>query len=113
MAKNDTEIEIKTPVSKNDFRRIEKYLEANSDFTEQSHQADTYYSPPGMIFLKPKHPYEWLSVRERGGRVIINYKHWYPEGFSETTHCDEYEAEIDNLLQFRKILKALKFEKLV
>jgi len=113
MAKDNKEIEVKTPVSKKLFIRIRKYLERNAKFIKTSIQKDSYYSPKGKQFLRPKYPYEWLSVRERNGKVKINYKHWYPEGLSETTHCDEYETEISDIKELKLILGALKFEKLV
>lgn len=113
MAKNNTEIEIKTPVSRADFLRIRTYLEKEARFVKSSHQIDTYYSPLGKLFLKPKYPYEWLSIRERGGKVAINYKYWHPEGKRVVTHCDEFETEVSDKAQTEKIFKALKLEKLV
>ena len=113
MAKDSTEIEIKTSLSKKDFDRIRKYLMRTSEFVKTSHQLDTYYSPVHKSFLKPKYPYEWLSVRERDEKAILNYKHWYPEGARNTTHCDEYQTLVQNKDQLEKVLFALKFEKLV
>lgn len=113
MAKDSTEIEIKTSLSEKDFDRIKKFLMRTSKFVKTSHQLDTYYSPVRKSFLKPKYPYEWLSIRERDGKVIFNYKHWYPEGARNTTHCDEYQTLVKDKDQLEKVLFALKFEKLV
>lgn len=113
MAFGDREIEVKTPVSKEEFLRITKYLRKKGKFVKSSKQIDIYYTPFGRVFLKPKNPFEWLSLRERNERVTINYKHWYPEGTELTTHCDEYETEVGNKKQFQKLLSALRFEELV
>ena len=113
MAHNSQEIEIKTPISRKAFLRILKCLRKNTKFIKFSKLVDTYYTPFGRLFLKPKYPCEWLSLRQRNGKVTINYKHWYPEGKEVTTHCDEYETDLGNINQFRKILTKLKFEKLV
>ena len=113
MAKDNIEIEVKTRLSKKGFNRIRKYLQKTAKFVKTSHHIDTYYSPVGKIFLKPKYPYEWLSIRERDGKVALNYKHWYPEGAKNTTHCDEYQTLIEDKVQLKKMLSVLKFEKLV
>lgn len=113
MAFNDQEIEIKTPVSRGTFLKIRKYLQKNSKFIKCSKQIDTYYTPLGGIFLKPRYPYEWLSLRQRDMKITVNYKHWYPEGSEATTFCDEFETEIKDLPQFKKILSALKFEEII
>src|SRR3989344_4130174 len=113
MASKDQEIEIKSAVSKKDFLRIEKYLQDNAKFVKSSKQVDTYYSPKNKLFLKPKYPYEWLSIRDRNNKAILNYKHWCPEGVSDTTHCDENETDLGSKNQAHKLLLALKFEKLV
>ena len=113
MAYASREIEVKTPISKRDYLRIRRLLNKKTKFVKLVKQVDTYYSPTGALFLKPKHPFEWLSLRERDGRVIINYKHWYPEGEELTKYCDEYESGIADKKQFQKLLKALKFEELV
>ena len=113
MASKNIEVEIKTRVTKKDFDRVEKILKKDAKFIKTSYQKDTYWSPAGRVFLEPEYPFEWLSTRERDEKTILNYKHWYPEGCKETTHCDEYETRFDNIDQLNKILKALKFEKLV
>jgi|SRR3989344_858070 len=113
MANNNVEVEIKTRVMKSDFVRVEKYIKNKFEFVKSSHQVDTYYSPAKKLFLKPKYPYEWLSIRKRDDKIVLNYKHWYPEGHKVTTHCDEYESKFENSEQLEIILKVLNFEKLV
>ena len=44
---------------------------------------------------------------------MINYKHWYPEGVKNTTHCDEYETFVGDDETLSKIFGALKFEKFI
>lgn len=113
MAHNNIEVEIKIPLSKKDFLRIKKSLRNSSKFIKSSHHIDHYYTPTYSSFLKPKYPFEWLAIRERDGKFLFNYKHWYPEGVKNTEYCDEYETEVGNEKQLKRILKALKFKKLV
>ena len=113
MAHNNIEIEIKIKLTKPKFEKIKKLLSKIAEQTNISHHIDTYYNPTYKSFLKPKNPYEWLTIRERDGKVKLNYKHWYPEGVKNTTHCDEFETEISNKSQMEKILKAVHFENFV
>jgi len=53
------------------------------------------------------------SIRKRGGKVILNYKHWYPENTEINTHCDEYETDVEDVEQLKKMFSALNFKKLV
>ncbi len=50
-------------------------------------------------------------ITRRDEKVLLKYKHWYPEGVKNTTHCDEYETQVTNKEQTDKILTALSFKK--
>lgn len=113
MAKDNIEVEIKVKLSKIKFENIEKILKKSAKFNKVTHHIDTYYNSKHLNFLKPKYPYIWLSVRERGEKILLNYKHWYPEGAKDTTHCDEYETKIEDKIELDKILKVLNITKLV
>ena len=113
MVQDNIEIEIKIPLSKKDFLRIRKYLRKIAKFVKSSYHIDDYYTPKHKSFLEPEYPFEWLTVRQRNGKILFNYKHWYPEGIKNTTHCDEYETEVGNVEQLEKILTALDFTKIL
>src|SRR3989304_3855067 len=83
MALNNQEIEIKLPITKLQYKKINNTLSRIGKFIKFSQQED------------------------------INFKHWYPENTKYTTHCDEYETRIYDLNQLEKILNALNFEKIV
>ena len=111
MAHNSVEVEIKVKLTKKKFSAIRRKLKKIAKFKKSSHHIDDYYTPKHDSFLKPKYPYEWLTIRDRDGKVLLNYKHWYPPGTKYTTHCDEYETEIEDAKQMREILKALNFKR--
>ncbi len=113
MAQDNIEVEIKVQLTKARFDDIKKKVKKTSKFIKSSRQVDTYFNPKQLNFLKPKHPYCWLSLRERDGKLLLNYKHWYPEGAKHTTHCDEYETSIADKDQLRKILKALDIAEII
>ncbi|OGM32455.1 hypothetical protein A2803_03220 [Candidatus Woesebacteria bacterium RIFCSPHIGHO2_01_FULL_44_21] len=113
MAQNNIEVEIKIQLSKAEFDDIKKKIKKTSKFVKSSHHVDSYYNSGHKNFLKPKYPYEWLSIRARDGKILLNYKHWYPEGVKHTTHCNEYETEVSDKVQLKKILHALEIKEII
>jgi len=113
MSDKDREIEIKIPLSEETFPKIKERLKKNSRFVKNLPQVDEYFTPMHRNFVEPEYPYEWLSIRRRGDKVILNYKHYYPENTEVTTHCDEFETQIQDVNQLDKIFSTLNFRKLV
>jgi adenylate cyclase class 2 len=113
MANKDIEIEIKIPLDEDTFSNVKEKLEKGAKIEKTSHQIDEYFTPSHRNFVKPQFPFEWLSIRKRGGRAILNYKHWYPENVEVATHCDEFETEIEHPDQLGKIFSALDFKHLI
>ncbi len=110
--RNDVETEIKIKLSEKEFQDLKLHLDKKGKFLKSVHQKDTYYSPTHRDFTKPKYPYEWLRIGERGNKIIVNYKHWYPENAEVNTHCDEYEVEIDDVVNMDKIFKVLDLKEI-
>ena len=110
MAENNQEIELKFKLDKEEFLRIKENVSKIAKFVKNVEQKDEYISPPHRDFLKPKYPFEWLSIRERGGKTILNYKHFFPEKVEVHTHCDELEFEAENAEQLRQLFLALNFK---
>lgn len=113
MAYDNQEIELKLSLTAKEFQTISEKLAKIAKFAKSSHHIDDYFNTKKSSFLKPKYPFEWLTVRVRDGKTILNYKHWYPENTKYTTHCDEFETEVVSRDQIEKILFALKFEKFI
>ncbi len=110
MAHNNTEIEIKYPVSKLVFAKVKKTLAKIATVEKESHEIDTYYNAPHRDFLAPKYAYEYLRLRHKNGKCILNYKHLYPEDKREKTHSDEYETALEKHDQIQHILTSLNFK---
>lgn len=113
MSPNDTEIEIKLPLSQRHFMKIKRILRRTALYKKTTKQIDTYFTPSHRNFVKPQYPFEWFSMRKRGNKTILNYKHFHPENKKIMTHCDEFETQVQNPDVMYKILKALDFSKLV
>lgn len=113
MTHNNQEIEIKIPLGKKQFLSVRRKIKKIAKFIKKTSQEDTYYTPAHKNFVKPKYPFEWLSIRKRGDNIELNYKHYYPEHAETHTHCDEYETKLGHEDQVEKIFKALNIKKLV
>ncbi len=113
MSNNSIEIEIKIPLDKDNFLKLKEKLKKTAKFVKTSHQIDEYFTPAHRNFVEPEFPFEWLSIRKRDNKVILNYKHWYPKYEELHTHCNEFETEVKNLDQLQKIFDSLDFKKIV
>lgn len=107
--KNDIETEIKIKISKEEFQKIEIFMQQHAQFLKNSDQMDTYYQPTHRKFLNDGKEMinEWLRIGIRGNKKILNYKNWY-----NNMYCDEYEVEIDDEKNLDKIFKILGLEKI-
>lgn len=105
--KQDVEVEIKIRLTEKEFLELKKRVSKVSIYKKTVHQIDDYYTSRYRDFTKEDYPYEWLSIRDRGNRVILNYKHWYPENTEKSIYCDEYEVELDDKERMHKIFEAI------
>jgi len=113
MASADVEVEIKIPLDEDSFFKVKEKLKDVAKFERKSKQKDEYFTPAHRNFVEPEFPYEWLRIGERDDKVILNYKHWHPEGARIVTHCDEFQTEVKSSDQLRKLFSSLDFKKLV
>jgi predicted adenylyl cyclase CyaB len=113
MAHSDTEIEIKIQLKESEFFKARERIKKIARFMKSTQHADEYFTPMHRNFLEPEFPFEWLSIRRRSGKTIMNYKHFYPENAEAHTHCDEFEVEISSPEQLEKIFSMLNLKKLV
>ena len=74
---------------------------------------DEYFNSPVEDYMKAKKPFKWLSLRKRFGKVILNYKHFFPETAKNFTHCEEFETKVDDFDKFRKFLLEIGHKSLV
>ncbi len=95
------------------FFRIKEKIKELAKFVKKTQQTDDYFMPVHRNFVEPKFPFEWLSIRKRGDKIILNYKHWHPENVEIATHCDEFETEIKNPDKLEKMFLAIDIKRLV
>lgn len=106
--KSDIEIEIKIKLTEEEYKKLNNYLNKNAVFTKETHHIDTYYEPKHRRFYNENQKIsEWLRIGERGNKNILNYKNWYD------IYCDEYEVEIDDVKNLKRIFTILDLEELI
>lgn len=113
MAFDNKEIEIKLAVDAASFARIQAWLDVHALKRGTKRQLDTYYTPPDRDFMAEEYPYEWLSIRRRGEKALINYKHFYPEHEAIHSYGDELETVIEDPEKLTKIFQALQMREVV
>jgi len=113
MANNDIEVEIKVSVNEIDFLRIKNKLKEIAKFVKTTEQSDEYFDLANRSFLSPKYPFEWISIRKRGNKNVLNFKRLYPPNSLEFTHCDEFDVEIDDPDKLAKIFSFIDLKSLV
>ncbi|MFH1445079.1 MAG: class IV adenylate cyclase [Nanoarchaeota archaeon] len=113
MSADNKEIEIKIPLTENEFFELKERLRQIATMKNNTKHVDTYFTPPHRDFSEPQYPFEFFSIRKRGDKTILNYKHFHPPNSPETTHCDEFETEITNAEGIEKIISLLNFRQLV
>lgn len=113
MAFDNKEVEVKLEIDVDEYQRLKDVLGKEARFVSEEVQRDTYLSPKNNNYFDEEFPYKWLSMRSRGGKNILNFKHYYPEGAERHTYCDEYETDVAEPDRMMDILGALDIEKVV
>lgn len=113
MAYDNIEIEIKIETSVTEFNLAKENVSKIAIYKGISHQIDDYFAPDAKGYLdNEQFPYKWLSIRQRSGKTILNYKHYFPEGAEKHQYCNEYETGVDSVETLEKIFGELKITKL-
>ncbi len=106
-------VEIEIQVKIENSQPLLALLEKNADFNGEKQQKDEYFSPANRSFIEVRPIKEWLRLRNSGGKFSLNYKNWHYDEDGKSNYCDEYETEIGDLVQLKKILGTLNFKPLV
>ncbi len=106
------ELEILVRVN-NSVNEIEKCL-SHFGFSHNFEIIDTYYFDPQREDLLPHNGkiFSCFRLREKEGKAFLTYK---KDHYNDTTwiYSDEYETEIGDILNTKKIIKSLGFLELL
>lgn len=108
---NNIEIEIQVRVEK--VKNLIDFLEKEGKFIAEEYQKDEYFTPAHRNFLDAKPVDEWLRIRQ-SDKNSITYKNWHHDPKTGVSNfCDEYETNIKDPEQMRKIFEVLDIKSLI
>lgn len=109
----NVEVEIKVEIS--NFEEIKSKIATIGKLIKSIRQVDDYFIPVQRDFFAQKpHPVEWLRIRTNPDKTIFEYdKSINKKANGEQECAEEYETEISNPEEFRKILDFLDFKKVI
>ncbi len=107
----DIEIEIKVQIKNSN--KLVKFLQKEAKLQYQTHQIDEYYTPEHRNFIAVRPTPEWLRLRNSDNKYSVNYKRWHYDDRGKSNYCDEYETQVADLDQFKKIFSAIDIKPLV
>lgn len=108
-------IEVEIKVKIDSFEKVKKNLLDAGKLVKTIKQIDEYYIPCHRDFFANKpHPVEWLRIRTNPDKVVFEYdKSINKKSDGEQECAKEYETEISQPNEFRKILEFLDFKKIM
>jgi len=109
----NVEVEIKIEI--NNFEEIKAKVSAIGKLIKSIRQVDDYFVPSHRdFFVQKPWPTEWLRIRTNPDKVVFEYDKSINKKASGEQECaEEYETEILEPDEFRKILNFLDFKKVV
>ncbi len=108
-------IEIEVKIAIDNFDEIKAKVTGKGKLIKAINQVDEYYIPSHRNFFAQKpHPTEWLRIRTNPDKVVFEYdKSINKKSNGEQEYAEEYETEISDPDEFRKILDFLDFKKVI
>lgn len=109
----NVEVEIKVKV--NNLEELKAKVATKGKLIKAINQIDDYYIPCQRDFFAQKpHAVEWLRIRTNPDKVVFEYDLSVNKNAEGEQECaEEYETEISNPEEFRKILNFLDFKKVI
>ncbi len=97
-SKNNIEMEIKIKLVKEEYDRLNDIMNIKGRLLSEVNQQDTYYQSNNLI----NNMYKSLRIRSSGNKKILTYK-----DHNNKMYCEEYEVEIDNSDNLKKIFNSI------
>lgn len=110
-ASSSREIEIKVKVQNG--KKLISFLSQKAKFISHQTQKDEYFVPVHRNFTAQNPIKEWFRIRIENDSCSLNYKFWHFESDGKARMADEYETQVSDPVQLRKILDSLNFKSVV
>jgi adenylate cyclase class 2 len=111
MAQGNKEIEIKVRIERKG--PLVSFMRRHAKYIGKSRQVDEYFMPYHRNFLSRQPVREWLRLRREGALHTVNYKSFHFDKQGKSTECDEFETQIKDAGQMRRIFMALDMKPIV
>ena len=102
-SRDNIEMEIKIRLAKEEYDNLNDLMKTKGKLLLESNQQDTYYQSNNLIGDMNKS----LRIRTGGNKKILTYKNKNNE-----MYCEEYEVEIDNSDNLKKIFDCIGLMKM-
>ncbi|MCX6752580.1 MAG: class IV adenylate cyclase [Candidatus Nomurabacteria bacterium] len=108
-------IEVEVKVKIDNFREIKKKVSTIGKLIKTIKQIDDYYIPCHRDFFAQKpHPTEWMRIKTNPDKTFFEYdRSMKRTEAGGQGYAEEYETEISNAGEFKKILEFLDFKKVI
>ncbi len=108
----NVEVEVKVKIE--NFEEIKERVANRGKLIKSIKQIDEYYVPCHRDFFAQKpQPTEWLRIRTNPDKVVFEYdKSINMKADGDYDFAEEYETEISDPEEFRKILNFLDFKRI-
>jgi adenylate cyclase class 2 len=108
-------VEVEVKIKVDNFEEIREKVSALGKSIKSIKQIDDYYIPCHRDFFSNKpHPVEWLRIRTNPDGVIFEYdKSVNAQEDGNQEYAEEYETDVSNPEELKKILAFLDFKKIV
>lgn len=105
------EVEICVKLENHDEAKLR--LEKAGKFIKTIHQIDIYLTPSHRDFMAPKHPCEFLRIRNNDDKEFSFEYHYCNDAGSENYHTEEMEVTVSDPEVLKKIMDSLNFKEVV
>jgi adenylate cyclase class 2 len=108
-------IEVEIKVAVDNLGEIKEKVSKMGSLIKSIRQVDDYYIPSHRdFFAQIPEPIEWLRIRTNPDKVVFEYDLSVNKKADGEQECaEEYESEISNPEEFKKILDFLDFKKII
>jgi adenylate cyclase class 2 len=108
-------IEVEIKVKVDNLEEIKEKISKIGKLIKAIKQIDDYYVPCHRnFFTKKPHPTEYLRIRTNPDKIVFEYTRTINiREDGDYDHAEEYETEISNVEELKKILEFLDFKKFV
>lgn len=107
-------VEVEVKIKVDSFEELRGNLPKFGKIVKSIRQIDEYYTPRHRDFFAHKpYPVEWLRIRTNPDRAIFEYDKSFDNEDGSQYYADEYETEVSQPDELRKILEFLDFKKVI